>query len=138
MIPRIITFGDRFAEGMELLRRGGRIGSVLGLTLLIWAIMFLTNLTLALGLDLEVPAAAGLLVLVLVYLGVIPGLMPGQVGPFYFFARYSLEQFGVDTAASMVFAVLLHAVVVLTPMLGAGAYLVVSRKGIRYLQPVGE
>lgn len=127
---RALRLGDRFASGMAQLRGSGRFGTVLALTLLSWVAMYATNQSLAHALDLGAAPMAGLLVLVLVFLAIIPRLMPGQVGPFYFFARLGLEQFGVDPAASTGYAVLLHALFLLPPLVGAGIYLLSSRNRI--------
>ncbi len=119
--------GDRFVAGLEQLRRGGGFGLVILLTLVSWIMMYATNMATLYSLGLSVPPQAGLLVLVLVFIGILPRLMPGQVGPFYFFARLALEQFGVDPATSTAYAVLLHAFFVLPPLVGAGIYLLTSR-----------
>jgi hypothetical protein len=57
----------------------------------------------------------------------MPGLMPGQVGPIYFFARLGLEQFGVRPAEGVAYAALLHAAIVLPPTVGAAIYLLAGR-----------
>lgn len=128
---KTLSLGDRFVEGMTQLRLGGQFGMVMILTLLSWVAMFLTNLTMAYSLRLAVPPAAGLLVMVLVFLGIIPRLMPGQVGPFYFFARLALAQFGVESAASTAYAVVLHAAFMIPPLVGAGLYLMVTKRRFR-------
>ena len=58
--------------------------------------------------------------LVLVYIGLFPALMPGNVGPFYFFAGLALVPFGVLHEQAIIFAVVLHAIVTIPPLL-AGA-----------------
>lgn len=123
-----ISLGDRFVQGMSQLRQVGPFPMIMALTMLSWVAMFLTNLTLAYALRLSVPPAAGLLVLVLVFLAIIPRLMPGQVGPFYFFARLALAQFGVPVETSTAYAIVLHALFMLPPLVGAGLYLLVQGK----------
>ena len=122
-----VDMGDRFVAGLEQLRRAGGFGLVILLTLVSWVAMYATNMAILYSLGLSVPPQAGLLVMVLVFIAIIPRLMPGQVGPFYFFARLALEQFGVDPATSTAYAVLLHAFFVLPPLVGAGIYLLTSR-----------
>ncbi len=125
---KAVELGDRFAAGMEQLRRAGSFRPVILLTLVSWLMMYATNMATIYGLGLNGPPEAGLLVLVLVFIGIIPRLMPGQVGPFYFFARLALEQFGIGPAFSTGYAVLLHAFFMLPPLVGAGIYLLTSRK----------
>jgi hypothetical protein len=60
--------------------------------------------------------AAGL-VLILVYVGLLPALMPGNIGPFYFFASLAVSPFGIIHDQAFVFAVVLHAIVTLPPLL---------------------
>lgn len=56
--------------------------------------------------------------LTLVYVGLFPALMPGNIGPFYFFARLALLPFGIIQDQAIIFAVILHAIVTLPALLG--------------------
>jgi hypothetical protein len=88
------------------------------LTILIWGVMWLTNLLLFKSLGLALGGTAAGLVLISVYVGLLPALMPGNIGPFYFFARLALLPFGILSDPALVFAVVLHAIVTLPPLLG--------------------
>ena len=88
------------------------------LTCLIWGVMWLTNLLLFKSLGIALGGTAGGLVLVLVYVGLLPALMPGNIGPFYFFASLALVPFGIMHGQALVYAMLLHAIVTLPPLLG--------------------
>ena len=127
MASRSVSLGDRLVAGFRQLRGLRGKGYLALMTFLAWAAMLSTNMALARGLGIQIPLAAGLLVLVLVLLGVMPGLMPGQVGPIYFFARLGLEQFGVRPAEGVAYAALLHAAIVLPPTVGAAIYLLAGR-----------
>jgi hypothetical protein len=59
--------------------------------LVIWCLMWATNLLIFKGVYLAVDFVMGGLVLVLVYIGLIPALMPGNIGPFYFFCTTGIE-----------------------------------------------
>ncbi len=98
------------------------------MTLVVWLVMISTNLCVLNALDLPAGLPAGSLVLALVYLGLAPALMPGNFGPFYFFAMLGLAPFGVDESQRAAFAVALHAVVTLPPVLLAGGFLIASRR----------
>ncbi|MBL7163070.1 MAG: flippase-like domain-containing protein [Anaerolineales bacterium] len=77
---------DRFIESSLWLRDARRLIPALLLTVLIWVVMWGTNVLLFQSLKMELPLVAGGLVLVFIYLGLLPALMPGNIGPFYFFA----------------------------------------------------
>lgn len=98
------------------------------LTLAVWLVMLSTNLCVLRAMDLPAGLPAGGLVLTLVYLGLAPALMPGNFGPFYFFAMLGLAPFGVDESLRAAFAVALHAVVTIPPVLLAGFFLIASRR----------
>jgi hypothetical protein len=79
--------------------------------------MWLTNLLVFKSLGLPLGLTAAGLVLILVYIGLIPALMPGNIGPFYFFARQAVMPFGILTDEAILFAVVLHAIVTLPALL---------------------
>jgi len=120
-------FGDGLVDGIVQLRRAHRMPPVIALTLLSWLVMFSINIALLKSLDIHAPAGAALLVLGLVHIGVIPALMPGNIGPFYFFARLALSTYGISASASTSFAIVLHAIITLPPMIGAGLSLLMSK-----------
>ncbi len=111
------------ASALELLRPRRRLWPVLLLTVGIWGTAWLTNQSLFEAFGLPLPAAAGLLVLVMVYLGVAPGVMPTNVGPFYFLTMFALQQYGVEPGAALAYAATLHALVIAVPLIGALLYL---------------
>jgi hypothetical protein len=89
--------------------------------------MFSTNLALLRALSLAAGAGPAALVLVAVHLSLIPALMPGNVGPFYVAVELGLSIFGCSFESAALYAILLHAVVTLPPLAGAGLYLVAAR-----------
>ncbi len=54
--------------------------------------------------------------------------MPGNIGPFYYFARLAVLPFGINHDQAFVFAVVLHAIVTLPPLLGGAIGLLVRQK----------
>ncbi len=93
------------------------------LTGLIWIIAWLTNQTLFNALRLDLPPSASLLILVLIILGVAPGLMPTNIGPFYFLTVLALQQYKVEPAVALAYAAVLHAMVTGVPVVGAFIHL---------------
>ncbi len=124
---RFQAWMDQLSSGLERLSRSGQFGKVLALTGLIWLVMLSTNIILLRALEMRVSAGAALLVLVAVHLGLIPAIMPGNVGPFYLAVEVGLAPFGYALGIAVVFAVLLHALVTLTPLVGAGFFVAVGR-----------
>jgi uncharacterized membrane protein YbhN (UPF0104 family) len=128
MRNRLQGWMDRLSDGLERLARSGQLWRVLTLTAVIWLVMFSTNLTLLRALQMKVSASAAMLVLVAVHLGLIPAIMPGNVGPFYLAVELGLSPFGYNLPLAAPYAVLLHALVTLTPLAGAGLYLAAGRR----------
>jgi len=122
---RLIEWVDRWVQASQWLRSPRRVFPGVLLTILIWGMMWLTNLLLFRSLGLPLGGAAAGLVLLLVYVGLLPALMPGNIGPFYFFARLALLPFGILHNEALVFAVILHAIVTLPPLLGGAIGLLV-------------
>jgi uncharacterized membrane protein YbhN (UPF0104 family) len=119
LIPQqLVPWLDRWVADSRWMRRPLRILPVVGLTILIWVTMWLTNLLLFTSLGLHLGGSAAGLVLVLVYIGLMPALMPGNIGPFYFFAALALLPFGIIQTQAVIFAVILHAIVTVPPLLG--------------------
>jgi hypothetical protein len=67
-------------------------------------------------------------VLVAVPLGLIPAIMPGDVDPFYLAVELGPSPFGCSLPLAAPWAFLLHAMVMLTPLAGAGLYLAAGRR----------
>ena len=108
---------------LQPLKQGRRFWPILLLTIFIWASAWLTNLWLFNAFSLPLPPAAGLLVLVLIIIGVSPGLMPTNIGPFYFLTVLALQQYAVNSGVALAYAALLHALVTSVPLIGAAIHL---------------
>jgi uncharacterized membrane protein YbhN (UPF0104 family) len=124
---RVANRLDTFVSASLWLRNPLKItGLILG-SIVIWVVMGLTNWLLFRSLGLSLGWQAALTVLVLVYVGVLPALMPGNLGPFTYFAQLALLPFAVETSAAFAFAVLLYAIVNLPPLFLAGGTLLFSK-----------
>jgi predicted anti-sigma-YlaC factor YlaD len=82
--------------------------------------MALTNRLVFQTLALDLGWDAAILVLILVYLGILPALMPGNVGPFTYFAQLALLPFAVNNNLAVAFAVILFVIVTIPPLLISG------------------
>lgn len=118
---------DRWMSGPARLADLRVIVPLLLVTAVAWVAMLSTNLAVLHALGLPVDLRAGGLVLALAMVGTVPALMPGNVGPFYFFAMLGLVPFGIAEQDRVAFAVLLHALVVLPPLVLGGLFLAASR-----------
>lgn len=118
-----LQFVHRLITTSLWLRDLRRVWLIIFLTILIWVTMWSTNLFLLLSVRLPANLLAGVLVLVFGFLQVLPINMPGNVGTAYFFTKLSLQPFGypIDTIAA--YAILLHALITLPPMLFSAMYL---------------
>jgi hypothetical protein len=111
------------SSALEPLKQARQFWPIVGLTAMIWLLAWFTNLTLFQAFGLDLPPAAGLLILVLIIIGVAPGLMPTNIGPFYFLTIFALQQYKVDSAIALAYAAVLHLMVTGVPIVGAGLYL---------------
>jgi uncharacterized protein (TIRG00374 family) len=115
---RITDWGDRWVKSSQWLRNPRQVLPGVCVTILIWGVMWITNLLLFRSLGMSLGGTAAGLVLISVYIGLLPALMPGNIGPFYFFAHLALLPFGIQNNMGFIFAVVLHAIVTLPPLLG--------------------
>ena len=124
---KIATRLDGFIEASLWLRKPAKIFPVIFLSIFIWLVMGLTNelLFTSLGLSLDWQAAG--LVMILVYFGVLPALMPGNIGPFTYFAQLALLPFSVEASTALAFAVILYVLVNLPMLLIAGILLLIPK-----------
>lgn len=130
-IVRTVGVIGQFIESSNWLKDWRKMLASSLITLVIWSLMWATNLLAFQSVYLRAdPLMAGL-VLVLVYIGLIPALMPGNIGPFYFFAQLALRAFAIPFEQALAFAILLHAVVTLPVLVIGGVVLLASGRQLR-------
>ncbi|BAJ63982.1 lysylphosphatidylglycerol synthase transmembrane domain-containing protein [Anaerolinea thermophila] len=86
------------------------------LSMLIWGSMILTNLFTLQALALPVNVKIAGVILVFVYVSLIPALIPGNVGPFHGAVVLGMSLFQIPLAPSLSFAILLHGIVTVFPL----------------------
>ncbi len=111
---------DLLMDAIQWLRSPGKLISIIAISVFIWLVMLSTNMFLFQALKLPSNWKAAGLVLVLVYIGVLPALMPGNIGPFTYFAQLALIPFSINSTQALAFAILLFAIVTLPPLIIAG------------------
>jgi glycosyltransferase 2 family protein len=117
---RFTGWVDRLLDSLQWLRSPARALPLLLFTALVWGIMALTNYVLFFSLDIPANPAAALVVLIMIYIGVLPALMPGNFGPFLFFAQLALQSYRVPPENALAYAIILHALVTLPPLILGG------------------
>lgn len=122
---------DPWFEKITHLRASGRLFPAVAITLLIWPVMWLTNLLTLRALNLPITLPGAALALALIYAGLIPAAMPGNFGPFYFFAMQGLAPFGIPPGGQAAFAILLHLLVTVPPLVLAGGLQLIPHLGKR-------
>jgi len=130
--PRWLVRGaqaiNRLVTSSVWLKDWRKIISSLLVTLFIWGVMWATNLLVFRSVKLGADPLLAALVLVLVYIGLIPALMPGNIGPFYFFTQLALKAFAIPIDQALTFAILLHAVVTLPVLVIGGVVLLAASR----------
>lgn len=122
-LKRIAGWVASTVSALTPLRQRQRFWPMVGLTVIIWATAWLTNQALFNAFNLDLPPSASLLILVLIILGVAPGLMPTNIGPFYFLTVLALQQYKVDPTVALAYAAVLHLLVTAVPIVGAVLHL---------------
>ena len=130
-LARILRKLDQFIQASVWLRDPRKLLPAITLTLLIWVVMASTNRLVFQSLALDLGWDAAFLVLILVYLGVLPALMPGNVGPFTYFAQLALLPFAVNNNLAVAFAVILYVIVTIPPLLISGILMLLPNKANR-------
>jgi uncharacterized membrane protein YbhN (UPF0104 family) len=124
----------RFIAGMGFLRNPRRLVASVLVYILMWAADLATLMAVLRAVDLDLSAAAGLLILFGVAMTVMWPSTPAQVGAFEVGALTALDLLHVDAEAAFAFALLYHLVRVV-PVLAVGLILemrlVLGRDGVR-------
>jgi len=105
------------ADGLKGLTRHSQLGRGLLMSLAIWGVMLLTNLVLLLAFDLPFSGRLGLSVLVMGLLGVAANLTPANIGPEHWAIMFGLTVFGVLPSTALAYALVLHAIVTVLPLI---------------------
>jgi glycosyltransferase 2 family protein len=128
-----IDRADLLMNRVQQLRKPRFAAVTAGITAVTWVVMALTNLLVFKALNMPADLYAAVLVLILIYIGVAPTLMPGNFVPFYFFVVYGLAVLAIDEQQRLAYAVLLHAIVTFPPLLFAAGYLIANpaKQGLR-------
>ncbi len=122
-LPRSLQLGvarrlDAGLVSLDVLQRRATVAQLLIWSLLIWGMGALTNYLLFFALGLDLPAAAALLLLIVLQVSVTLPPSPGNFGIFEGICIFTLAVFGVDRTTGLSYGLLLHAVVFLPTVIG--------------------
>ncbi len=110
--PRIAAVVD----GLSGLTHQRQLGRGLLISAAIWAVMTLTNLLLLRAFGLPFSGRLALSVLVVGLLGVAANLTPANIGPYHWAVTLALTMFGVPQSTALAYAIVLHALITVTPL----------------------
>jgi len=109
-----------------------------GWSLVIWTLSILVNYTIFLALDLSLPFAAALFLVIVLEVGVAVPSAPGKLGVFHYLCTLALGVFGVDKTVALGYAVLLYFVVFAPPALLGALFLWWESMGRRQVRSVAS
>jgi len=107
--PRVKWRMARFWVGLGVLRTKRLYLSVTALGIAVWLLHALSFSLFFFAWDPNLPFFTGTMVLVIVNLGGVLHLTPGNIGPYEFIGSLVLERLGMNSGEAMVAMVLLHA-----------------------------
>ncbi len=119
-LRRLLDHGGRFAKVMDSRRRERLFAKVFALTVVTWMLDASTYWLSARGLGIDLSPAVAFIVAAVAVLGTALPSAAGYVGTFELAASGMARTFGVEPAAALAFAILVH-VVSVVPVAIAGA-----------------
>jgi len=131
LAARVSGVMQRLLDGLTALRQWRRLPIVLLWTALVWGTAITTNLFLFRALDMPVELLNALIVLIIIYGGVSVPVVPGQLGVFEGLTVLALSLVGIDTATALAYALLLHLLVLLVPIVFGGWWLLRRTRQMR-------
>jgi uncharacterized membrane protein YbhN (UPF0104 family) len=103
MPKRVLDLIDIWIEASQWLKSPRRVFPGILLTIFIWCVMWSTNILVFKGLGIPLGGTAAGVVLISVYVGLLPALMPGNMGPFYIFALLALLPFELSRDQAFIY-----------------------------------
>ena len=105
-------------RSLEIIRRRKDLARLTFWTALVWGTAILNNYLVMQALDLHLPLVAPVLILVGLQAGISLITIPGTIGVFEYICVLALTFFGVEPSLAFSYGLLLHAIVLLPPLLG--------------------
>jgi uncharacterized membrane protein YbhN (UPF0104 family) len=129
--PGIVNHARSALASLDVLRERRQVGAIAVWSVVVWSTATLTNYFVLRALDIQAPAASALVVLVMFQLGVSFSSVPATLGIFEYLCLVALSFFGVGQEAALGYALLLHLLLTIPPVMGLYPF---WRAGLRLTQ----
>jgi uncharacterized protein (TIRG00374 family) len=129
LVQRLLALIELFLGSLDALQRPAAMLSVLAWSAALWIVYGLTNYAVMVAVGAAAPLLAAYFVLVVLQLGVAVPSSPGRIGVFHYLSVQALAVFAVPRAQAVSFAIVLHLIAVVLPMLAGGV--LAWRMGVR-------
>jgi uncharacterized protein (TIRG00374 family) len=120
---------ENVSRGIRSAVRGGQLSATVGLSIAMWFVSALSIVFMMRAFALPVPWIAGLFVMMVVNLGGVIPASPGAIGVYQFLVVLALSLWTRETSSSLGFAVVNHAMSLLT--VAVAGIIALMRQGIR-------
>ena len=125
---RLLNIGGEFLRSLDTFERPSSLAWALALSVLLWSMYGFTNFLVLAAFSSHASLLAAFFVLIVLQLGVNIPSSPGRVGVYHYLSILALAVFPIEQAAAVSFAIVLHLISVILPIL-LGAWLA-SQSGI--------
>jgi len=136
--PRLLGPARSALSALGVWRRGRAVLVLWAWSIAIWAVTILLNQLILWSLDVEVPAVAPVVILVLSQIGIRLPSSPGSIGVLHYASVLALSLFGVDRSMALGFGVILHLLTYLPASLLGLLFLARSGYSLRRLRQASE
>lgn len=137
-LPKAASMAESFLTSFAILGQRRRMLAALLSSVLIWFTYGMVNYTLMLAVGVPASVLAAYFVLVVLQLGVAVPSSPGRIGVYHYLGVQALAVFGVAFAPAFSYAILLHLISVVLPVLLGGAMALFLRVPVTAAPPMSE
>ncbi len=110
LADQVISFFERFIEGTRAIHSFSDISKILLLSILSWGVQISMTLYMARSLGIQLDFISASVVLMVINIGLLLPVAPGNIGTFQFFSILALSWFSVSKPKALTFAVLFQVV----------------------------
>lgn len=121
-----------FADGLEIIRRGGRLAAVVAYSIGLWALSIVPNYIMFFAFGIDLPFHAAAFLLVAMAFGVMIPSSPGFIGTYHAAVVAGLAFFSIPQELALSYAVLIH-LAAFVPIIAAG-FIFLGREGLSMSQ----
>jgi uncharacterized protein (TIRG00374 family) len=136
--PTLLGLARSALSALDVWRRGKVVLALWLWSIAIWAITVFLNQLILWSLDIRVPAAAPVVILVVSQIGLRLPSSPGSVGVLHYLSVLALSLFGVDRGTALGYGIILHLVIYLPAGLLGLLFLAKSGYSLRRLRRASE